>query len=286
MKKTIAGGVLAALLLGGVGPYVALAQETTERPARGQALSCDSFDELKTRFGERFDGMADRMKERRDKFTERANEKRDNRKARRDERRDNRSDRLDSLFAKLRERTADHAEASAAVEAFISAVLAAHTTYRDAANAEIDSAHAAISEIISSQYDSVTEVIDQFRADVDAAFADAKTRCESGESRDDIRTTLAETLKAAREDMKESLNPKDQHEEIKAIMETAREAIKVAREDMQAAIQAAKEGLREALKALKPERDAASGEATADTDDNGEGDDDASGEDEGEDDNE
>ena len=260
LNKFIIKSAAVALIIGTALPLAAAAQ--LDSPAgnmkqpRGQ--SRDFCGVLSS--GE----ASEKNKERRQEREARLTEKRAGRKAGLEKKRQERDINLEERRAVADERRAqieaklsELAKTSVqkeAVTAFQAAVEVAVQARRDAYDATNEAFRNGLDQEVTDRKATLDIIIETYKLQVDAAESKAKTDCEAEDAdRVQIRTALLETVKAARDEMKESVVAVENVGQIAAALQDARKtAMEAAREVFRAALEQARIDLKAILEADKP----------------------------------
>jgi hypothetical protein len=255
MTKTNFKNVCLVLLMASFLPSLALGAATSSprfSPKFDKQTICTNMvsriEKWETNMGNRVDKLQQVRTERQNRFEDRKenwDEKIANKQIENDKH-------WEEYFAKLEAKAKTDTQKQA-VLAFKQAVLAAIQAKRAAVSAANEAFRAAVQQAINQRKESVETLANQFSAEVQAAIQTAKTNCTSGTDPVQVRETLRQAIKAAKDRFQTNRQAIEKiHDDLETARNTHKAAIEQAQETFRTALEAAKNAFRAALKASIP----------------------------------
>lgn len=246
VKRIAAAAVGTALLLTVAAPAFAEMPASATGSRQKAVMMCERISRLSDDIQARLEDGRTKLLARRDERTERLTQHRADLDSRLVDRREKWEGHWDDLIGRLE---ASSATNTAAIAAFKTAMEAAWKTR----NVSVDAARKAfrdgLDKLLADKKAAVENASLAFRASAAAAFAKAKTDCDSGVSPEMVMTNLRTALKTAQEKFNADRKSIDKiGEKVKALVQVRQAAVAKAVDDFRAAVEKAKTDLKRALK--------------------------------------
>lgn len=248
MKNIIITSTLAITLLF---PGVGFAQTSADR-LNGQARTgqgfCENIDEFLGR-------ITDRLVTRRDQVNQKIETKKDEIATRRQARKDDweakkaeNKEKINNRLSGLKEKYADNQEVLDAIDEFIASISDLHED-RITKLGEVRTTHEEkISALVEKRNQETSDLVDSYKAKVEALVEAARTSCQDEEDGVTVRNTLRTGLAALREEFAANKPSRDTYiAEHQAIKEETKSSIEAINSSFRQSFQTARDTLRTVL---------------------------------------
>ena len=151
------------------------------------------------------------------------------------------------FYAKLEEKAGSDTKKQAVIN-FKKAVEAAVKIRKEAIDAAIDDFRDGVDGLVDSRKTERVNAMKTYENSVEAAYAKAKSACDSGTNAASVRNNLKADLKSAKTRLQNEVQATDKiGEKVKALAEARKTAVKKAIEDFKTALEKAKTDFKTAL---------------------------------------